>query len=283
MSPPCMVLVLYLMGFFSGELQVFSFSLTKEVPFDMSTTSFDDQYKDCVDRTEDRLRELHHTEIANTSYAKVWENVAAKWNEINSSTSVPKGLKPDYAIAALAYTQKETFLYRDLNRAVRKAGESEDYYLKNFHFKAFHFFLTRALQVLRTTSNPKCRETYRGIKGVRFIAEPSKKARFGYFASSSLNKSAAVHFGRDTFFTIRTCYGTYIKEFSFYPEEEEVLIPPYELFQVANIINKSDGIEISLNSVGIFSKYNCVYVKGKQTSALTPKFGEQQSSQSHNS
>ncbi|XP_054830489.1 erythroblast NAD(P)(+)--arginine ADP-ribosyltransferase-like [Eublepharis macularius] len=243
-----------------------SFSSIREVPFDMATTSFDDQYNGCQDMMEDKVGALLRTEFADTIYAKVWENATAKWDEMKASASVPKDLKPEYAIAALAYTRKEAFLYRDLNRAVRK-GESEEYYLRAFHFKAFHFLL-RALQVLRANASPKCHETYRGVRGASFIAEPSEKARFGYFASSSLDKDQAMSFGKDTFFTIETCYGGYIKEFSFFPEEEEILIPPFEEFQVAEVTETPDGVHIRLISAGIFSKYNCVYVKDAGLSHL---------------
>ncbi|XP_077197218.1 GPI-linked NAD(P)(+)--arginine ADP-ribosyltransferase 1-like [Paroedura picta] len=274
MPPPCMVLLLYLMGFLSGELQVFSFSfqksspLTKERPFDMAPTSFDDQYNGCVGSMGEKAGVLQQAEMASPTYAKAWEGAARRWAEIEASVAVPEGFQAEYAIAALAYTQKETSLYREVNQAVREAGRSKGDYLRKFRFKAFHFFLTRALQVLQASSGSKCRETYRGTKGIRFLAKPAKKARFGYFASSSLNKAAAMNFGRDTFFTIRTCHGAYIKDFSFYPEEEEVLIPPFELFEVVDSVERPDGIHISLNSAGIFSNYSCTYVKDGSLSHL---------------
>ncbi|XP_015274573.1 PREDICTED: erythroblast NAD(P)(+)--arginine ADP-ribosyltransferase-like, partial [Gekko japonicus] len=259
MPPPRMVLVLYLMGFFSGELQGFSVvsAWMQDFPLDMATTSFDDQYNGCVDEMEDKLGELQRSEFANKTYANVWGHATATWNK-----KKPADLEREYGIAVVAYTESKGSLFRDLNEAVRKAGQSKDYYLKNFKFKSFHYLLTRALQVLWTDSNGKCYTTYRGVGSTRFITERSKKVRFGCFASSSLNKYIATGFGDDTFFTIRTCYGAYIKEFSVFPGEEEVLIPPYELFRVEDFVKEPSGkIHIKLTSVGKFSNYNCVYAK----------------------
>ncbi|XP_015272145.1 PREDICTED: erythroblast NAD(P)(+)--arginine ADP-ribosyltransferase-like, partial [Gekko japonicus] len=266
MLPPCMVLVLYLMGFFSGELQGFSVVSTRmqDSTLDMATSSFDDQYNGCVDEMEDKVGELQRTEFANKTYANIWDRATAEWNE-----QKPAGLKREYGIAVVAYTESKGSLFRDLNDALRKAGKSKDYYLKDFKLKSFHYLLTRALQVLWTNSNGECYTTYRGVNGIRFITERSKEVRFGCFASSSLNKYIATGFGDDTFFTIKTCHGTYIKEFSIYPGEEEVLIPPYELFRVEDFVKTPSGkIRISLTSVGKFSKYNCVYAKGKNQSVF---------------
>ncbi|KAL8191397.1 UNVERIFIED_CONTAM: hypothetical protein K2H54_073390 [Gekko kuhli] len=259
MSPPRTFLVLYLMGFISGGLQVGVIGPgALLVTFDMANTSFDDQYLGCVDQMEEKLGVLHQTE----DYLNTWEEAAAKWNETKASVSVPEGFEAEYAIAALAYTQKDYFWPRYFNRAVKIGGESEDYYLKNFRDKAFHFFLTRALQVLRANSSAQCHDTYSHLKNLHFIAKYGQKVRFGYFASASLNRTEATVSWEDTFFTIRTCYGASIKEFSFHPEEEEVVIPPFEVFHVENSIETPDGIYITLVSAGMLSKYNCVYAKG---------------------
>ncbi|XP_060119749.1 erythroblast NAD(P)(+)--arginine ADP-ribosyltransferase-like [Heteronotia binoei] len=231
----------------------------ESLPFDMAATSFDDQYNGCVDKMDDKVGKLQRTEFAtsNSNYEEVWKAATTKWNR-----KKPKGLKQQYAIAVFAYTKSSDSLYSQLNEAVRKAGQSEDYYLRNFHFKSFHYLLTRALQVLVTSSNHKCYITYRGVKGITFTTELYRKVRFGHFASSSLNKKTAEGYGDDTFFTIKTCYGAYIKDFSFFPNEEEVLIPPYELFLVEDFKETGGKTHISLTSEGKHSNYNCVYVKG---------------------
>ncbi|KAL8191396.1 UNVERIFIED_CONTAM: hypothetical protein K2H54_073387, partial [Gekko kuhli] len=228
----------------------------QDLPLDMANTSFDDQYDDCVDEMDAMVGELQHTEFADKNYANVWKHATDRWYQKKH-----KGLKPEYGIAVIAYTE-ESSLYKELNKAVRKAGQSKDYYLKNFQFKSFHYLLTRALQVLRSNSNQKCYTTYRGVGDVRFITERSKKVRFGNFASSSLKEDIGKGFGGGTFFTIKTCHGANIKRYSIYRGEEEVLIPPYEEFKVEHFVKTSDGeIHISLTSIGKSSNYNCVYTE----------------------
>ncbi|XP_060119748.1 erythroblast NAD(P)(+)--arginine ADP-ribosyltransferase-like [Heteronotia binoei] len=226
------------------------------VQFDMAATSFNDHYDGCVDQMEEKLRALQDGEA--------WEEAAARWNETKASVSVPEGFKDEYAIATLAYTQMTTFVRKFFNIDVKKAGASEEYYLRNFQDKPLHYFLTRALQVLQANSSVKCRQTYYHLKGFLFIAKMNTMARFGYFASSSLNRTGATVSWGETFFTIETCYGAYIKEFSFYPEQEEVLIPPFELFRVVNSYESGGAKYIELVSAGIFSQYNCVYVNDFQ-------------------
>ncbi|XP_009988039.1 PREDICTED: erythroblast NAD(P)(+)--arginine ADP-ribosyltransferase-like, partial [Tauraco erythrolophus] len=85
--------------------------------------------------------------------------------------------------------------------------------------------------------------------------------RFGQFASTSTNKDRALDFGKDTFFSVETCYGVPIEDFSSFPGEEEVLIPPFETFEVTNITSSRDGVFIELRSTGTHSNYSCEFVK----------------------
>ncbi|XP_042314055.1 GPI-linked NAD(P)(+)--arginine ADP-ribosyltransferase 1 [Sceloporus undulatus] len=267
-----MPLALCLLWMFPGGLQVFSFPVHKrdlfpvrESPLDMAATSFDDQYKGCAAQMESELKDLNLTEFAtNRLYAEAWAEAESKWKERKASLpELPLGMKPEYAIALLAYTAQGHF-HRDFNAAVREAGRTRDAYLTNFHFKTFHFLLTRALQALSATSSPRCQKVYRGVRSVRFISERLRPVRFGRFTSSSLKNESALQFGTDTFFTIQTCYGVNIKNFSFFPGEEEVLIPPFETFKVANFTKAPQTTFIHLLSLEDSSLHNCVFVKEKK-------------------
>ncbi|XP_062983967.1 GPI-linked NAD(P)(+)--arginine ADP-ribosyltransferase 1 [Elgaria multicarinata webbii] len=265
------VLVLHLMGTFFGGLQVFCLPLRKrdlilikESSLDMALTSFDDQYKGCAEMMEAELAELNRTEFArNRVYAEAWGEAALKWDERKASLPLPSGLKPEYAIAIMAYTIQGG-LHKEFNAAVREAGRTRDYYLNRFHFKAFHFLLTRGLHALGTTAQSRCHKVYRGVRNVRFTSERLKTVRFGHFTSSSLRNESALQFGTDTFFTIETCHGVNIKNFSFFPGEEEVLIPPFEKFKVANFTKTQETTFIQLLSLEDSSVYNCVFVKEKK-------------------
>ncbi|NWU73766.1 NARE ribosyltransferase, partial [Pterocles burchelli] len=227
----------------------------KEMALDMAPTAFDDQYRGCSRMMEEELRELNRTEFANNSiYADAWTHAAAEWR--NRRGRVPPALRPEQAITLLAYTQHGP-LYQGFNAAVRKAGRSRGEYLGTFRFKALHFLLSEALRTLRDTRPRRCHQVYRGVRGIRFSAQPRQPVRFGHFTSTSLQKERALSFGQDTVFSVETCYGVPIQDFSFFPEEEEVLIPPFESFEVTNITRDGDGVLIQLRSRAALSTYNC--------------------------
>ncbi|XP_040440243.1 GPI-linked NAD(P)(+)--arginine ADP-ribosyltransferase 1 [Falco naumanni] len=234
----------------------------KEVALDMAPTSFDDRYQGCSHMMEEELQELNRTEFANNSiYAKAWTVATAEWRSRRGRAPQTRALTPAQAIALLAYTEQGP-LHQAFNTAVRKAGHSRREYLGAFQFKVLHFLLSEALCTLRDAQPHHCHHVYRGIHGIRFTAQRHQSIRFGHFTSTSLQNESTLPFGRDTFFSVETCYGVPIRDFSFFPEEEEVLIPPFETFQVIDITHDGDRALIQLRSQGALSTYNCELVKG---------------------
>ncbi|XP_009635708.1 rho guanine nucleotide exchange factor 15-like [Egretta garzetta] len=179
-------------------------------------------------------------------------------------TSTPTGLPAlrwEHAVALLAYTLPGP-LYQAFNAAVREAGRSREEYLNNFHFKVLHFLLSEALRALRDARPPRCHHVYRGVQGIRFTAQHHQSVRFGQFTSTSLRNESIQSFGQDSTFRVETCYGVPIRNFSFFPKEEEVLIPPFEVFKVTNVTRDGDRPIIHLRSQNTSSTYNCELVKG---------------------
>ncbi|NXC78571.1 NARE ribosyltransferase, partial [Anhinga anhinga] len=235
-----------------------------EVALDMAPTSFDDQYRGCSRMMEEELEELNRTEFANNSvYANAWTQAAAEWRSRRHRVPPPLMLRPKQAVALLAYTQQGP-LHRAFNAAVRQAGSSRREYLGAFGFKALHFLLSEALRVLRDARHHQCYHVYRGVQGIRFTARHRQSVRFGHFTSASLRNESTLPFGRDTFFSVETCYGVPIRDFSFFPEEDEVLIPPFERFEVTDVARDGDRALIQLRSQDVFSTYNCELVKEKR-------------------
>uniref|UniRef100_A0A8C8S9L6 NAD(P)(+)--arginine ADP-ribosyltransferase n=1 Tax=Pelusios castaneus TaxID=367368 RepID=A0A8C8S9L6_9SAUR len=228
--------------------------------------TFDDQYKGCTKDMENIIRSvlLEEEMSKNAKFRLVWGKAKEQWNAKKENLTLPQGFKNENGIALMAYIYggKER-LYREFNEAVRHAGQSRAYYLNRFPFKAFHFYLTRALQLLRGDCAKTYKtEVYRGVKS-KFSAKKGDKIRFGTFTSSSLDRDVARRFGTDTFFTIRTCFGVPIANFSFNPREEEVLIPENEKFKVSQFTREGNRNEITLHSTKTtFSRYNCAYIKG---------------------
>ncbi|XP_053312703.1 erythroblast NAD(P)(+)--arginine ADP-ribosyltransferase-like [Spea bombifrons] len=245
---------------------------SKETALDMALSSYDDQYNGCSDIMEAEIHQLFQTEYSlNKEFAEGWDIASLKWNERKKSVEVPRGFNDEYAIALFAYTMNGP-LHKTFNEAVRKAGQSRQYYLNNFNFKVLHYYLTKALQVLDSVETPNCHKVFRGIRGVRFQTDTRKPIRFGQFTSSSVNDQSALLFGEDTFFNIQTCYGVNIRNFSFFPGEEEVLIPPFEKFKVTQFTKEKEKNVINLQSLEKSSVYNCEFVKERRCKSRDCRF-----------
>ncbi|XP_019574567.1 GPI-linked NAD(P)(+)--arginine ADP-ribosyltransferase 1 isoform X1 [Rhinolophus sinicus] len=284
MQTPAMMFLLLVSISLMEVLQGQSHSITRrelfsqERPLDMAPASFDDQYTGCAAAMTAALPDLNRTEFqANKVYADGWVLASSQWQERQAWGPVwafsptrlpppPPGFRDEHGVALLAYTAN-TPLHKEFNAAVREAGRSRAYYLHHFSFKTLHFLLTEALQLLsKAQRSPQCHQVFRGVHGMRFRpAGPGATVRLGGFASASLQNVAAQQFGEETFFGIWTCLGTPIKGYSFFPGEEEVLIPPFETFQVINTSRPAQGpSRIYLRALGKQSTYNCEYIKDKQ-------------------
>lgn len=213
------------------------------------------------------LPDLNRTEFqTNKVYADSWVQASSQWQDRKDSVPKPPGFRDEHGVALLAYTAN-TPLHKEFNTALREAGRTRVHYLQHFPFKTFHFLLTEALQLLsKAQRSPQCHQVFRGVQGLRF--QPTGRGatvRLGGFASASLKNATAQHFGEDTFFGIWTCLGIPIRGYSLFPEEEEVLIPPFETFQVINSSRPAQGpTRIYLRALGKHSVYNCEYIKGER-------------------
>uniref|UniRef100_A0A803KDC7 NAD(P)(+)--arginine ADP-ribosyltransferase n=2 Tax=Xenopus tropicalis TaxID=8364 RepID=A0A803KDC7_XENTR len=245
--------------------------LSEEIVLDMAPKSYDDQYRGCAEAMEAKIPQLFQNEKSLIkTFVDAWGNASKRWISMKETTMVPPGFRDAYAIATLAYTNQYPAIYKPFGDAVRQAGQSRDFYLRYFHFKVLDFCLTRALQMLKAVKPTICHKVFRGTK-VRFSAKIGNSVRFGQFTSSSTDDRVAVAFGPDTIFIITTCHGASIEHLSFFPDEKEVLIPPYETFKVTDVRSGSGYNNITLQSVGTQSNRNCWYFK-----AASPRMGNQQ-------
>ncbi|NXA75327.1 NRT2 ribosyltransferase, partial [Thryothorus ludovicianus] len=233
----------------------------KVVPLDMAPDSFDDQYRDCGPAMTKELPTLNCSEFhQNPLFARGWKEAAAEWQSWGLPASP---LSPDQAIAVMAYSMP--YFYKEFNEGVRTNGSSSQVYRDNFHYKTLHFLLTQAVETLRDTQSPQCHKVFRGVGGVLFKAQPGQKVRFGQFASTSLSKKVAQGYGTDTVFQVHTCHGANIIDFSYNKTNKEVLIPPFETFEVISVTWEGEKQRIRLRSTGIYSKYNCEWLRGENT------------------
>ncbi|XP_042126261.2 T-cell ecto-ADP-ribosyltransferase 2-like [Peromyscus maniculatus bairdii] len=229
--------------------------LTERSDLDMAPNAFDDQYEGCVEDMERKAPQLLQEDFnMNGKLKSLWKEAEVEWKKKKKTVKYPKGFNDYHGTAVVAYTNHSV---TNFHTAVREFKKNPG----NFHYKAFHYYLTRALQLLRN-QNRSCYKVYRGSKN-KFHYSGNRFVRFGHFGSSSFNKKVAEGFGgtTGTLFTIKTCLGVNISGFSYRPEQKEVLIPVYEVYENVSVnasSKESDEILLPSPTRGE-SYYNCFY------------------------
>ncbi|XP_041934159.1 GPI-linked NAD(P)(+)--arginine ADP-ribosyltransferase 1-like [Alosa sapidissima] len=231
----------------------------EEYALDMADNSVDDQYQEC---TEKMSRMVENTYLKDE--LKRSKNFSAAWSEGQQWCSSNK--KGDnlgginYCTALYVYTLLNPPIYKAFNTDTR--GGKTQYTGQTYQWYSLHFLLTRAVQVLKDRerkNGTECRSVYRGT-GVPFKKYVlNKEIRLGSFTSSSLKLNVTKSFGNVSCFEINTCHGANITEYSTNPDQEEVLIPPYETFKVTEVNNPGLWCKTvyKLQSTGIKSNLNC--------------------------
>lgn len=193
----------------------------------------------------------------NKNYSKVWQNAHLKW--LNQQKNLPQNMTNTHAVAILVYILNNN-IHSDFSRAMASLGTSPAQYHHDFHFKYLHYYLTSAIQLLRedllSHNIYHCYDVHYESKDVPLKVPIGTIIRFGQFLSTSLLRNKTQNSKNKTFFTISTCQGVPVEYFSL---KKEVLIPPYELFEVVN----TRGNWAQLQSIGNVSTYNCQLLKGK--------------------
>uniref|UniRef100_A0A8C8SBX0 NAD(P)(+)--arginine ADP-ribosyltransferase n=1 Tax=Pelusios castaneus TaxID=367368 RepID=A0A8C8SBX0_9SAUR len=230
-----------------------------QVELDMMPDAFDDQYIGCEREMDGIAPGLLEIEKSNSSqFRTAWENSEEQWQNVKTKISLPPGFKDEYGRAIITYSDND--FHAELNWAVRKNGKSRADYMDNFHLKAFHYYLTRALQLLKGNCAVMYSKTV--YRGTTVSHTGSGTVRFGFFASSSFDRDVAEQFGKATVFTIHTCFGIDIRNFSHIPEEEEVLIPVHEKFNI--VFKGQESNSFILRSTNrTCSYFNCAYLGGE--------------------
>nr|XP_020474116.1 NAD(P)(+)--arginine ADP-ribosyltransferase 2-like [Monopterus albus] len=222
------------------------------IPLSLSPDSVDDMYYGCSQKMLIKVQQHYlprsTREALHTTYTKLCAIKAMKTKDIYDPLSW------NHFRALCAYTAGS---YDELNRAVRKGKAS---YKTSFEFHALHFLLSDAIRLLKLNQR-SCYTTYRRSK-LLFTGEAGQTIRFGSFASSSLTKNLR-HFGQRTCFEIHTCFGAHLKSYSeFDSDEDEVLIPPYEMFSIVSVDVSGENdldcdVVYKLETAGVYSSLNC--------------------------
>uniref|UniRef100_A0A4W5MU11 NAD(P)(+)--arginine ADP-ribosyltransferase n=1 Tax=Hucho hucho TaxID=62062 RepID=A0A4W5MU11_9TELE len=227
-------------------------------PLDMVPDSVDDMYKGCIKEMGEKVTEYLQNEI-NTGgiFKQAWKEAEKSASRNYNSVNKDK-LSYNHVKAICAYTGGQPMIYPVFNQAVRTNRKE---YTTSFQFHSLHFLLTDALRLLKENQQ-SCHTTYRRTN-MEFAGEVNKEIRFGFFASSSLNKEIS-RFGNKSCFNITTCFGADLKSYpNMGKHEQEVLIPPYEVFKVTAVLEKKNDenlwcdVVYELKSVNTLSNLNC--------------------------
>ncbi|XP_074073400.1 ecto-ADP-ribosyltransferase 5-like isoform X2 [Macrotis lagotis] len=246
---------------------------SKTITLDMAPNTFDDDYTNCEKDMEQIAPFLLQTEMAQHKLLRQsWEAATASLKNYQN-LSLPPGFHTEHALAVMVYTNSSNPLYQEFNSAVREMGKSIKVYMEQFPFKALHFYLMRALQLLRAPES--CKEdsgqvVYRGIRSIHFEPrKPGDSVRLSQFTSTSVEHKVAQKFSNATLFTLSTCFGASIKDLSIFPNEQEVLIPPNEVFQVSNFCQDGSRNLVTLRSLKqTCSNFNCAYLRSIKHNGL---------------
>ncbi|CAN2388708.1 NAD:arginine ADP-ribosyltransferase, partial [Pristimantis euphronides] len=230
--------------------------LAQEIPLSNNPEIYDDQYIGCRGKMDKIISNILTSESkSNVQFSNYWKQASNYWNTIKSSIkNLPQGFRNEHGIALVAYTGN---MYQAFNKATRDVGKSISNYKSRFNFKAMHYYLTVAMQMLSNTSK---KLVYRGVSNAYFIPSNQSQGllRFGQFTSSSKDRARAQKFGTASFFTMQTRLGVEMERFSLYKSEKEVLIPGYETFKVLSFDRKTHSFNL-ISTGRTRSLFNCAY------------------------
>lgn len=233
---------------------------------DMADNAFDDEYLKCANRMEIKyVPQLFKEEKASLQLLEdMWENAEAKWEARKPQLFLPVNFKDNYGIALMAYiseAQEQSSFYHLFNEAMEMAGQSRKDYVYGFQFKAFHFYLTKALQLLRRS----CENSYKNVVysvrlNTSFTFGGVNQARLGHFTLAYSSKPQAAD-DQHVLLTIKTCFGVAVEKFFDKESEGIVLIPLNEVFHVSQDEAGNNLILQSTNKT--CSHYECAFLGGK--------------------
>ncbi|XP_051026397.1 ecto-ADP-ribosyltransferase 3 isoform X2 [Acomys russatus] len=242
---------------------------------DEAEYAFDDEYLKCSKRMEMKfVPQLLKEEMAESDPLRaIWDHAATSWEARKARIAQPLNFKDTYGITLMAYiteAQEKTPFYYTFNTLVKVAGRSREDYVYTFPFKAFHFYLVRALQLLRRP----CEESYRNVVysssniSLAFnssilpdisltLGEQNQTRLDSYILAYSAKPPTADN---QRVLTIRTCFGIAVGKFFNKEREGAVLIPLNEVFQVSRGGTANDLILQSINKT--CSYFECAFLGG---------------------
>ncbi|KAM4750120.1 erythroblast NAD(P)(+)--arginine ADP-ribosyltransferase-like [Anableps anableps] len=265
-------LLLVLFGASISVAKIYRSGIDTPIPLDMAPNSVDDMYEGCENKmvTKVKTEFLVNEKKTNKNFTLAWNEAEKQYNKKwkpKPGKKRSRTLEKEQNMAIYAYTLDKPEIYAEFNNAVRT---QKDQYKGTFQYHSLHFFLTGALKALnfRKLKTERCLTGYRRVNKKFKLGILDKQIRFSAFTSSSMGEYPSNEkFGYETCFEIYTCLGADISLYSKFGESErEVLIPPYEIFKVTEIKERSKDknlpceVVLKLKSTGnTLSNLNCAF------------------------
>uniref|UniRef100_A0A668ACY6 NAD(P)(+)--arginine ADP-ribosyltransferase n=1 Tax=Myripristis murdjan TaxID=586833 RepID=A0A668ACY6_9TELE len=235
--------------------------LSGPIPLSMVEDAVDDMYAGCTDHMMRRVKDKFMKIETSAMFGKAWQSAENCANEKLRHQDKNGILTKDHIQAICLYTSDYMIdsnqMFYELFNTVTRTGRKK--YTTSFEFHAFHFLLTSAVQTLKN-SQSTIKPTYRRTHSV-FTGKVNTIMRFGSFTSSSFSTDLK-HFGNKSCFEIWTNLGASLGKYSVFDDEDEVLIPPYEMFKITKKVKDAPSCEVTYT---LRSNLNCVYNRESNT------------------
>ncbi|XP_061736379.1 GPI-linked NAD(P)(+)--arginine ADP-ribosyltransferase 1-like isoform X2 [Nerophis ophidion] len=197
-------------------------------PLNMETQSIDDMYEGCRSKMDEVIDLIGVFERRNNKpFGSAWA-----FAETRARTPVHKDMKRQHAIALYVYTSAPA-VRREFNAAVKEG--KRNYGTHEFQFHYFYFYLTEVIQLLRRNLT-SCGTSYHRTSERYDLNVANTKMRFGAYVWAASNKQTFESIGQVSCFEIHSCLGADVTFYSANSQPGQVLIPPYEVFTVTEVL-----------------------------------------------
>ncbi|XP_005454808.1 ecto-ADP-ribosyltransferase 4-like [Oreochromis niloticus] len=203
------------------------------------------------------------TVLNDNSMMQKWEscfkNFSEAWRNAKQHNRKPqhKHLEKDHSASLYMYT-KSILQPVNLNfKSANRTGKPKE----TFESRSLYSFLTEGIQILKH-NQVTCVRTHFKAETLLHLNISNKQVRFSTFMLGSDEWNFARNI---SCFEVHTCFGADITYYSALKQNNQVLIPPYEIFKVTDIQTETKECRISYR---LTSNMNCVY--SKESNMLHP-------------
>lgn len=218
----------------------------EDLTFDLNDTYDDCRSKAAVVTDKAVMQTLN----SRTNFSQAWSNAEQKAEE-----PAHDYMEKHHSVAIYMYTN---VLQKTTKPDFVNTGRTGKQLKETFESRSLYLSLSEAIQILKH-SQVTCLHTNYRTQTLLNLNISDKLIRFSTFILGSdgwgLTKNASC-------FEVHTCFGADITHYSALKQDSQVLIPPYEVFKVADIETDAQKCNIIYK---LRSNLNCVYDRESNT------------------